>query len=204
MSENANFSLKQGVYLENYENLSQNYVIEGENITASISSENSEIVCESVVSKLTVPVFFFLEIPLTEEEEKSQADKEKLHYNLYYLDNCTIEVALAIIKRYAAILFNDGLIRWGFGSHENGDEIYFREYQVVSMYLPDCRLRGAAEKLLQSKGIIKQKELQSLWDFISERNPGKLISVESDGENAYDIIENLSDEGMYLHSTVDE
>lgn len=203
MSDKREFIPKSGVCVESFDGLFQNYVTNGENITASISAENQKKLFSELLSVMPEPVFFFIEIPLTEEEEKKQENKNAFHYNLYYLDNCTSEVAKAVIKRYGDILFADGLCRFGFGSHNEGDEIYMQSYQVLSLYSPDKKRLSAFENVLDGIGAKKQDKLDSLWDFISSDNPGKLVSVEVNGETVYDIYENLTSEGMYFASVVE-
>ena len=46
----------------------------------------------------------------------------------------TLAVAEAIMKRYGQLLINDGLCRFGFGSHSEQEEIYCLKYQVLSVY----------------------------------------------------------------------
>ena len=139
-----------------------------------------------VIEKLAEPIFFFLELP----------DSERDGYKTYYLDNCTKEVALAIMKRYGTVLVNDGVSRFGFGSHKNDEEIYFTDYQEFQIY---SRNPKKLEKLFDRLGIdvVGEDEVVTLWDLINEDNAGCISCVEADGETVFDIPENLKSEGMY-------
>lgn len=194
MSENSTFLLKDGIFLDSYDKMTENYVVSDQNISACISAQNLKKVITELVKLLPPDVFFFIEIPLDDQEGK---------YQIYYLDNCTTEVALAIIKRYGDILFSDGLVRFGFGSHKSTDEIYMQSYQVLSVYSPDEKRLKKAQSIISSTGSKKVSELLTLWDFLSEKNQSKLVTVEANGETYYNIVENLTDEGMYPDAVVD-
>lgn len=139
-----------------------------------------------MIEKLAEPIFFFLELP----------DSERDGYKTYYLDNCTKEVTLAIMKRYGTVLVNDGVSRFGFGSHKNDEEIYFTDYQEFQIY---SRNPKKLEKLFDRLGIdvVGEDEVVTLWDLINEDNAGCISCVEADGETVFDIPENLKSEGMY-------
>jgi len=145
----------------------------------------AKVAC-GVIEKLAEPIFFFLELP----------DSERDGYKTYYLDNCTKEVALAIMKRYGTVLVNDGVSRFGFGSHKNDEEIYFTDYQEFQIY---SRNPKKLEKLFDRLGIdvVGEDEVVTLWDLINEDNAGCISCVEADGETVFDIPENLKSEGMY-------
>lgn len=193
MSTNQGFWLKDGIFLDSYDNMAQNYIADAENISASISAQNQKEIFLQIMKIMPPSVFFFIEIPLDDEEG----------YSLYYLDNCTSDVAIAIIKRYGDILFSDGLVRFGFGSHDSGDEVYMQSYQVLSVYCPDKKRLCEYEKIIAKAGAKKASSLMTLWDFIDEKNPAKLVTVEVNGETCYNIVENLTAEGMYLHGKVE-
>ena len=107
-----------------------------------------------------------------------------------------MEVALAIMKRYGTVLVNDGVSRFGFGSHKNDEEIYFTDYQEFQIY---SRNPKKLEKLFDRLGIdvVGEDEVVTLWDLINEDNAGCISCVEADGETVFDIPENLKSEGMY-------
>lgn len=188
-----NFILKEGISIADTSGCESCYsVIDSENLVSSVSAERLKELTVKAVSLLKAPVFFFAELPCTEAEEKELGGG--LHMNVYYLDNCTAEVAQAIIKRYSDILFSDGLLQFGFGSQADSSEIYLRKYQVVSIYSPDV---SCFEDVFDNLDIPKTSECKTLWDVIDKENCGECVMVEANGETVYDMIENLSDVGLY-------
>lgn len=193
------FILKDGIDIADISGCESCFCVSGENITASVSCELLKSLTEKAVKKLTAPIFFFAEVPCTEEEEKSLGGG--LHRGIYYLDNCTTDVGLAIIKRYGDILFSDGLLQFGFGSHADSSEIFHQKYQVVSVYSPEI---SGFEKIFEELEVKRVPEVFSLWDKISPENPGECVVVEANGETFYDMITNLTDVGLYKASVVDD
>ena len=193
------FELVQGVSADNLEGIHSAYQSDENGISAILSGELISPVVVGVVEHMKEPVFFFMEIPCSQDEEKKlrKSKSDPFHYNVYYLDGCTISVAKAIIKRYGSLLVNDGLCSFGFGSHENGEEIYCMKYQEVRVF-------GKAktyEDVFKRLNIPEKENYKSMWDNFSDETPGSSSAVEINGESVYDIIENLKAEGMYLAET---
>ncbi len=151
-------------------------------LTLTLSAEDYRSFFRQAVDKLTEPMFFFIEVPDGDSEE----------YLTYYL-NCTVPVAKAILKRYGGILFSDGVIRFGFGS-EAGDEIYMQEFQHLEIYSTSL---SKFEPIVKSLGYKNNPEAKTIWDVLSDDNPGMRECVEVDDESFEDIIENLAEVGLY-------
>lgn len=196
------FKLIQGVTAEDLDGIHSAYYTDENGISAVLSAELIESAVCSLIKRLDEPVFFFIELPCGEDQEKvlRKNKTDPFHYDLYYLDNCTLPVAQAIMGRYGELLVNDGICRFGFGSHASGEEIYCLNYQVVLVY-------GSCEKfepVFKKLGAVKEKNFRTLWDNFSADTPGTSASVEKDGETVYDIPVNLEPEGMYLADTLEE
>ena len=196
------FELVQGVSAENFDEVHSAYSVEENGISAIVSAEQMFPLIIDLIKQLDEPVFFFIELPCKEEEElklrKSKTDP--MHYNLYYLDNCTLPVAEAIMKRYGPLLINDGLCRFGFGAHHSGEEIYCLKYRMISVF-------GDAKKFSKCFGKHKipcEQGFITLWDTFSDETPGVSSSVEINGETVYDIVGNLKSEGIYHADIVEE
>lgn len=196
----SNFTLKEGVSIENTDGVANGYTLsDSQNITASVSFEKLKALTEKAIDIFKSPIFFFAEIPCTSDEEDALGGG--LHKKIYYLDNCTKDVCHAILKRYGDILFADGLVQFGFGSHKDNSEIFHQKYQVVSIYSVEIeKFQKAFEKL----GIEKRDNLVTMWDVISSENPAESLMVEANGETIYDMIENLASAGLYLGDTVED
>lgn len=179
------FELCQGVSTPDAEGLKSGYKQEGDSFTGLVSAELMAQLAEGFIALADEPVFFLLELPREDSEE----------YDVYYLDNCTKEVARAIMKRYGELLVQDGLSRFGFGSNKSGEELYFMDYQEFMLYTPK---REKAKKLLEKLGIARTEKPCSMWDSFTEERQGSLSAVELEGETVFDIPEALEEAGMYL------
>ncbi len=169
----------------NADSIRKEYKAEDGWLTLTLSAEDYRSFFMQAVGKLTEPMFFFIEVPDGDSEE----------YLTYYL-NCTVPVAKAILKRYGGILFTDGVIRFGFGSEE-GDEIYMQEFQRLGIYSNSL---SKFEPIVKSLGYKNNPETQTIWDVLSDSNPGMRECVECDDEGFEDIIENLTEVGLYLYA----
>ena len=141
----------------------------------------------SVVKELYEPMFFFLELPCRNDEDA---------FDLYYLE-CTKPVAEAIIKRYGDLLINDGISRFGFGSHKTGDEIYFHLFQRVFLFTESTE---KYEKILKALEISDDPANTVADNFDPDMD--EVMPVELDGETVYDAVENLKSAGLYFDKKI--
>lgn len=160
-------------------------------LTLTLSADDYSAFFPKAAEAFAEPLFFFAELP---DEEGGIIGDDAGGYKTYYLDNCTLPVIKAILKRYGGILYSDGVLRFGFGSHKTGDEVYMREYQQLSIYSHNI---SAFKKILSELGYSENPSALTVWDVISEGSPISGVSVECDGETAADMIENLKEVGMY-------
>ncbi|MBR1864088.1 MAG: hypothetical protein IJ806_08385 [Ruminococcus sp.] len=179
------FRLCLGVSVTGSEGLESSFSVSGQEVRGLLSAELILKCAEGFLETVPEPVFFFLELPMENGGEG---------YQVYYLDNCTREVAGAIIKRYGQLLAEDGLCRFGFGSNRTEEEIYFTDYQEFSVY---SLSPGKVRDMLKKLGCRETEEPSSLWDLMSDEEPGTLSGIEIEGETVFDIPENLKDAGMY-------
>ena len=184
---NNDFKLITGVEVELSDKIKSAYTENDDGFEAVVSAEKISQLVGSFTALLDEPVFFFLELP-------KNAEENDMGYDVYYLDNCTLPVAKAIMKRYGELLVQDGMSRFGFGSHSSNEEIYVMDYQQVSIYCHDKKKTSA---LLGDLGIERVDKLHTMWEGFSEDSPGICMRVDVNGENVFDIPENLKSEGMY-------
>ena len=187
MNEN-DFTLIAGVEVELPEGFESAYEENEDGFEAVVSAEKIKPLVNSFIGLLEEPVFFFLELP------KNIDDEQDGGYDIYYLDNCTLPVAKAIMKRYGDLLVQDGISRFGFGSHTSNYEVYVMDYQQISLYYPE---KKKVQALLDGLGVKKTDKLKTMWEGFSEETPGMSIRIELNNENVFDIPENLRSEGMY-------
>ena len=177
------FRLIPGVYIPDLTGISREYRLAPKKLIFSLSAEDYKPFFNKAVRLLGEKVFFFLEIP---------GDNDGMR--TYYLDNCTSSVAQAILKRYGGILFADGVIRFGFGSHITGDEIYMQEYQTATVCSKNI---SDYEKVLLALGYRRNDKATLTWDILSEKNVGECVNVDVDDEGYPEMLNNLIDVGMY-------
>ncbi len=197
------FNLSQGVEIDNLDGIHECYQIDDENILSNISFENLKCIVTDLCKALKAPLFFFIEIPCDEDTEKRlrENDEDLFHKDIYYLDNCTTEVCIAILKRYGDLLLNDGLVQFGFASHEEEDEIYIQKYKILSIF---SRSISKYEKILMSHNIINEDKIKTVWDNFSSESSGILTTIDFNGETIFDIVENLKDVGLYFSHRVED
>lgn len=152
------------------------------------SANKMKALAEGFIDRISEPMFFFLELP---------KDEGALKYDVYYLE-CTKPVAKAVLKRYGELLVNDGVSRFGFGSHKNGEEIYFSSLQTVYVY---TKRKNEFLNVIKEIGINNDKKLSAADKFNPEIDDVTL--VELDGETVFDIAENLKEAGLYFDGTVE-
>lgn len=195
------FTMPLGIDIPDISGLKSAYEISRGNegcISALLSADKLSGFINSFVSAMAEPIFFFIELPCTADEEKALGGK----YKLYYLDNCTKPVIAAIMKTYGTLLINDGVCRFGFGGNESGDELYVQSYKVMSIYCSNAKLKAKTEELLKKAGAEKTAELLIPWDILSEENGGVCVRAEQDGVSLFDLPELLKDAGMYSAGVV--
>ncbi len=183
--------LIHGIEFSGADKLKAEFRQDGESLTLTLSAEDYPAFFPKAAGALAEPLFFFAELPAEESGITGGDDDE---YKTYYLDNCTLPVIKAILKRYGGILYSDGVLRFGFGSHKTGDEVYMQEYQQLSVY---SRNISAFKKIFSELGYYENPNALTLWDVISEDSPISGESVDCDGETAADMIDNLKELGLY-------
>lgn len=188
--------LAQGYEIDDMNGITEGFECNGKNITANVNPDKMYVCIRDLISLLPEPLFFFIEVPCDENEEKNLSDeKGTLHKKVYYLDNCNCKVARAIIKRYGDLLFNDGLVQFGFGSHNSDNEIYIMKYNVINIYSENPM---EYTRIFENNNIRAVKNLKTVWDIISQDNAGTCTLIDYNGENIFDIINNLIDTGLYF------
>lgn len=195
------FELIQGVSVTDLTGIESAYSVGEGYIDAVLSAELIRPALEALLRLLDEPHFFYLELPCDEKKENElrKSKRDPMHVDVYYLDNCTREVTLAILDRYGDLLINDGLVRFGFGSHKTNDEVDVLKYQQIVVYGGE-RYAAAFKGL----GLPQTGELKTMWDNFTPETPGACSNVEIEGEKIYDIPDLLQDAGMYYAETREE
>lgn len=189
--------LRKGCKVPFPDNLSEGYKYRDSCFTANVNADKIRILIEHFIAIHNEPVFFILELPSKQDDEIEirPGIVEVFHKDVYYIDGCTQEEAVALLKRIADLLINDGLCSFGFGCHQSHDEIMVGKYNVVSVYTQNKKVYGG---FFEEHGIGFTENLITAWDTFTQNAPGESSRVDTDGKSIYDIPDMFKDWGIYL------
>ena len=185
--------LKRGCTVPFPEKLKEEYEVNGNWIAANINAEKFLNLLLYFINIHDEPMFFILEIPTNRQNEK--LENGVYHKDVYYIDGCSREEAVAILDRVGELLTDDGLCQFGFGCHESQDEIMIGKYNIVTLLSKNT---DDYRDFFQENGIFKADKIVTAWDTFSQEHFGISESCEVNGERIYDIPEIFKDWGIYF------
>lgn len=188
--------LRKGCKVPFPEMLEEGYKTFGNMIIANVSADKIKAVMAHFICTHPEPIFFILELPANQHDEAEiqPGVVAAFHKDIYYIDGCTTEEALAILSRIGELAINDGLCAFGFGGHKSQDEIMFDKYNVTTIF---CKDTSGYDGFLEEHGIVRNDNLVLAWDTFSEDNPGQCETVVTEGRDVYSIPEQFADWGIY-------
>ena len=187
-------NMKSGCKVPFPEKLEEAYQTKENVITANIGIDNIEAVMQHFIVMHEEPLFFILELP-TNANDEIQIRQGLHHKDVYYIDGCSQNEAIAILMRVGDILFNDGLAEFGYGGHESGDEIMFGKYNILTIFSNNTE---QYDEFFEAHGIKKVSELVTAWDTFSQEHPGFSKRITVAGKDIYSIPEQFKESGMYF------
>lgn len=196
--------LRKGCTVPFPEKLEEGYCVSDGYIIANVSADKIEEVMAHFICMQQEPVFFLLELPSKQDDEKEvrPGAVNELHKDVYYIDGCSTEKALTVLSRIGKLAINDGLCSFGFGGHESHDEIMFGKYNITTVFSSDIT---HYDHFFKQHDIERNDHLVVAWDTFSKEHPGCCERVETDGTDVFSIPEQFADWGMYLaEQRVDE
>lgn len=190
-------NMKKGCTVPFPERLREEYQIGENRMMANVGADKLMEVLEHFLSMYSEPIFFILELPTNANDEERGEDGSinEPHKDVYYIDGCSREEALALLKSEGELLINDGLSQFGFGGHETGDEIMVCSYNIVVIF---SRNLSKYKGFFEAHGIGETKELVTAWDTFSQEHPGCCLSYAEDKRDIYSIPARYKDWGIYL------
>ena len=190
-------NLRKGCKVPFPEQLAEEYEYKESRYTANVNADKIEMLLAHFIAIHNELIFFILELPSKQDDETEirPGVVETLHKDVYYIDGCTQEEALAILSRTSEILINDGLCSFGFGCHESHDEIMVGKYNVVSLYTQN---KNTFDSFFEEHGIVPVENLVTAWDTFTQDSPGESSRVDTDGKSIYDVPNMFKDWGIYL------
>ncbi len=195
------FNIVKGVYTSNLEGIHEEYsIVEHKNfcqININVSAENIENVFRDLCTKVRTPGFLLLEHGTNAkiEEQIRKSDTDPFHKDVFYLDGLDIKHFLALYNQYKDLLVNDGEINYGFGSHVGTDEVYVGPYKIFTIFTNES---DKYIDVLSKNNIPKVDRLKTVCNNFSEESPGCRMTIKINGIDIYEMVEQLSKEGLYL------
>lgn len=188
--------LRKGCKVPFPEMLEEGYKISENKITANVSADKIETVMAHFICMHREPMFFILELPSKQDDETEirPGVVAAIHKDIFYIDGCSTEEALAILNRIGKLAINDGLCAFGFGGHESQDEIMFGKYNVTTIFSKDI---SEFDGFLEEHDIVKKDNLVLAWDTFSKNHPGQCEKVVTEGRDIYSIPDQFADWGIY-------
>lgn len=204
------FNLIKGAKISENISLKEEYEINGNWIYANISAENIRRIINQFIEIENTELFcLFIEIPanMTDENvirktEDGYCVAEKMHKDIYYLDDISAKDLNELLNVFEDILINDGLSSFGVLS-QKGNEIGKYKYNVMGAYSDGEDLSPIIEAFYNVK-IPRTDKLVTAWDYFSQDNPGESELYKKDGKTIYDVVETLKEVGMYKYEQREE
>lgn len=189
--------LRKGCKVPFPEKLTEGYEYSTSCFLANVNYDKIERLLAHFISIHDEPLFFILELPSKQDSENEiyPGVAETLHKDVYYIDSCTQEEALAILSKIAELLINDGLCSFGFGAHQTHDEIMVDKYNLVSLYTQNEK---EYDGFFEEHEISKAENLLTAWDTFTQASPGESMRIDTDGKSIYDIPGMLKEWGIYF------
>lgn len=204
------FNLIKGAKISENISLKEEYEINGNWIYANISAENIRRIINQFIEIENTELFcLFIEIPanMTDENvirktEDGYCVTEKMHKDIYYLDDISAKDLNELLNVFEDILINDGFSSFGVLS-QKGNEIGKYKYNVMGAYSDGEDLSPIIEAFYNVK-IPRTDKLVTAWDYFTQDNPGESELYKKDGKTIHDVVETLKEVGMYKYEQREE
>lgn len=193
----------RGCYVPEADKLKEEYKVDEFYITANVNASKIEEIFQHFIAMQNERMFFILELPTNEEEEKllRKSNYDSMHKDIYYIDGLFNEQAIVLLMRYGELLINDGLCQFGFGVHDGSAEIMLNKYNIMTVWTNNMEKYS---DFFDVHGIHITDNYISAWDTFSIENGGECRTVKINGVSVYDLTEKLKDWGIYFAETREE
>ncbi len=184
---------KKGCVVDNAEKIVESYEVKDGYIFANVENQNAKTLIFDFISKIPEG-FLFLEMPILEGDLALKSDDGAYDREVYYLDGLTTTEMQELFKRYNDILLEDGLIAFGFGSHNSYEQIGFDKYNLLTIVSEN--LEKTQTDLLKM-GVKKVDKLITAWDIFDKDSGGKSSLVTINKKTIYHVKNELEEIGLY-------
>ena len=182
--------------------LEEGFRQEDRSFFANLHAEHIDGVMRAFLLRQTEELFFFLELPTPQNEEKKMREEWKrqnpdgeapLHRNVYYWDGITLEQAFALLDEHGELLIQDGMSSFGFGVRSFSAEIQKEKYNVVTLFAKEPE---QYRDFFPGFGIPETEHLLTAWDTFSRLTPGNSYTVWIGDKSIYDLPAQLKEKGL--------
>ena len=173
------FQTAAGVTVPYPEKLNEQYLRDGNTITANLSFEKLSDFIHAFYAELDEPLFLAV-------HPDAEADE------VWYLDGMTKKQLTMILDGYGELLCCDGLVMFAIGSLTTRGGAFRAEWCLIYSETVE-----RFEPLLRQFDVEKTPNLVTAWDTFSEAHPGSAERLEVAGQTIPDMIRELCRIGMY-------
>lgn len=196
------FQTVEGVSVTNLDGIKEGYSIkklaeDRTDFILNVSAENMDVVFRKLCAVVRSPGFLLLELGTNAiiEETLRKTNTTPFHKDVFYMDGLDYPKFLKTYSEYADLLINDGMVNYGYGSHEGLDEVFVAEYKIISIMTDDAE---KYRSVLKELGYRERVVFKTVWQNFSKLQPGHKETVTRNGIDSYDMVERLKEKGLYF------
>lgn len=187
----------RGCYVPEADKLKEEYKVDEFYITANVNASKIEEIFQHFIAMQNERMFFILELPTNEEEEKllRKSNYDPMHKDIYYIDGLFNEQALFLLMNYGELLIHDGMCNFGFGVHDGSAEIMLEKYNIMTIWTNNM---DKYSDFFDVHDIHIADNYISAWDTFTIKSAGECTSIEINDISVYDLPEKLKKSGIYF------
>jgi len=185
------FKTALGVTIPFPERIKEEFQVFDNHILLNLSFEKIELMVDDFLARLSEPLFFVFEIPLTQQEEAKirKSDACPFHKKVCYLDGQSKMQIKEILQQYGSLLLNDGMSQFAIASHITNDEIFIQKYKIISIF---CKETEKYIDFLIQYSLAQTDNIITVWDTFSRETPGETRKIELNNMDIYDVYDKLT------------
>lgn len=199
----VSFRLARGVLVTDIEGITEGFAVStpanasSAFVRVNVSAERIADVFLELASLVDTPGFLILGVPTSQpvEQEFHEPERPSLHRDFHYLGGLDGDDLRSVFGRHRELLVEDGMVTFGFGSHAGLDEVSVGRYKVFE--IQSTAPAKYTERLLHL-GYPRRASLRTVRHTFSPTTPGRLERIEIEGRSVFDLVTELTREGLYF------
>lgn len=198
----AMFQTVEDNFVANLDGVREGYTKRRENgfwcLQINVGAEHIDRLFRMLCGQVCQPSFLLLEHGTNQKEEETLRTSENapFHKDVFYWNNPDYPKFEEIYDNYKELLIQDGEISFGLGSHTGIDEVYVGPPHKIFAVLTETPEKY--EPILRKFNFPLLKEMKTVRNVFSRENPGQRRCVRKNGIDIYDMIGELTAQGLYL------